>query len=371
MLGWVLFGYYIWLFLLGILRKDDVPVPGNLEKYPFISLIIATHNEEDFILKKIDNLKLLDYPRDKLEIIFVDGGSDDMTGEIIQKHKVAHMEFLKSPYSGKINQLNFALKHCKGEFIFISDADSLMSSNSIKECLKEFARDENIYVTGIYSYPKTTYNIDSYYWVTQNKGRLLETQAFTSSIVIAVSYSFRKDLINEFPQDVVADDVYISYLANSLGYRVAYIDRCHAEELRGPRNIKEFLGHKYRKSNAFLRESLRFIYKTSEMNTTWKIMFLTKISQMVLVPWLFFSYIILGGALITLKRWDVFFLGSIFLLVLIVITQKFFSLTKKEESSSLIIMAKTFLLSIFILFITGITFIFYRQDSNYKKIKVT
>lgn len=367
-LGWILFGYYIWLFLLKVLRKEKKPDLQDLKKFPAVSLIVATYNEEDFILQKIENIKSLDYPLNSLQVIFVDGKSQDKTQKIIKEQAGQGMEFLEAPLSGKINQINFALKHCKADFIFVSDADSLMSANSIKEAIREFMTDKNIYVTGIYSYPKDSHIVDRYYWLTQNKGRLLETWAFSSSIVVAVCYSFRKSLLDAFPPDVVADDIYISYLANTLGYRVSYIDSCHAVELRGPKNINDFLSHKYRKSNAFLRESLRFFYIISEMNPTWKVIYLTKISQILFTPWAFSFYIILGFALISLGNWDVFCGGSLFLLILVFIAKRVFSLVKTEEKFPITIKLETFLLSVFILFVTGITFIFFRQNSNYRKL---
>ena len=100
-------------------------------------------------------------------------------------------------------------------------------------------------------------------------------------------------------------------------------------------------------------------------------MFLTKISQMVLIPWFFSSFIILGGSLISLGRFDVFFIGTFFLLLLATLTSKILSLIKKEgESFSLGVMAQTFILSNFILFAIGISFIFFRQDSSYRKVGV-
>jgi len=51
------------------------------------------------------------------------------------------------------------------------------------------------------------------------------------------------------------------------------------------------------------------------------------------------------------------------------LTSKLMSFVKKgEEKFSLWIMAKTFILSLFVLFVSGISFIFFRQDSAYKKV---
>jgi cellulose synthase/poly-beta-1,6-N-acetylglucosamine synthase-like glycosyltransferase len=371
----VLFGYYIWLFLLGILRKAPKSLRQDLESYPLVSLIIPTYNEEGFIIRKIENIKSLDYPQDKLQVIFVDGGSEDKTVRIIEENKISYMEILKAPSKGKINQLNSALNQVRGEFVFVTDTDGMMSANTIKEAIREFERDKNIYLVGIYSYPDTSYLVERYYWLTQNKGRLLETEAFTSSIVISECYAFRKGLIDRFPDDVVADDIYICYRTNNLGYKVSYIDRAYAKELRSPQEIKGFLRHKFRKANAFMRESLRFLYKTSEMTPIWKVIFLTKVAQLVLIPWLFSLYIVLGVSLISLYRWDVFLIGSFLLVLLLFITNRIFSLVSviEEEKSKypLSVIIKTFLASNFILFANGVSFIFFRQDSSYKKINVS
>lgn len=372
-LGWVLFGYYIWLFLVAVISRAKSTIPQELRNIPTVSLVVPTYNEEGLILNKIENIKSLDYPEHRLQVIFVDGNSEDKTLEIINRNKTKYIEILKSPLKGKINQLNFALKHCKGDFIFVTDTDGQMSSNSIKEMVKEFENNDTVYVVGAYSYPKGPYLLDRYYWLTQNKGRILETDAFTSSIVVAPCYSFRKGLLDIFPSDVIADDIYISYLANNLGYKVSYINRCTVVESRVPKDIKSFLRHKFRKSNAFLRESLRFVYKISDMNPSWKIIFLTKISQLLLIPYLFFLYLVVGGALISLQRWDVFLIGtSLILLLFLIASRVFASVPTKEERKvyPLHIVIGAFLVSNFILFICGVSFIFFRQDSNYKKLDV-
>ena len=56
-------------------------------EYKTITLLIAAYNEELFINEKITNTKELDYPKDKLKVIFVTDGSDDKTPEIVSAHK--------------------------------------------------------------------------------------------------------------------------------------------------------------------------------------------------------------------------------------------------------------------------------------------
>jgi cellulose synthase/poly-beta-1,6-N-acetylglucosamine synthase-like glycosyltransferase len=68
---------------------------------PSVALVIPAYNEEDFILIKIKNTLELDYPRQKLTIIFITDGSTDQTPEIIRKYsefKLMH----QSEKKGKI-----------------------------------------------------------------------------------------------------------------------------------------------------------------------------------------------------------------------------------------------------------------------------
>ena len=51
---------------------------------PAVSIIIPTYNEAEVVSKKMDNLQALHYPKNKLQIVFVDGGSTDGTVELIE-----------------------------------------------------------------------------------------------------------------------------------------------------------------------------------------------------------------------------------------------------------------------------------------------
>jgi biofilm PGA synthesis N-glycosyltransferase PgaC len=55
-------------------KKEEIPPNNHL---PTITLIIPMYNEEKVIREKIENTSLLDYPREKLKIIFLDDHSTD------------------------------------------------------------------------------------------------------------------------------------------------------------------------------------------------------------------------------------------------------------------------------------------------------
>ncbi|MFH1879042.1 MAG: glycosyltransferase, partial [Candidatus Omnitrophota bacterium] len=53
---------------------------------PFVSVVIPCLNEEEYIAGCLDSVIANDYPRDKMEILVVDGLSRDRTREIVKEY---------------------------------------------------------------------------------------------------------------------------------------------------------------------------------------------------------------------------------------------------------------------------------------------
>ncbi|GAB6190166.1 hypothetical protein JCM30566_19090 [Marinitoga arctica] len=95
-------------------------------RYPEISIIIPTHNEEKFIEKSITSILNTSYPKDKMEILVVDGMSTDKTREIVNnlKNKYNNIKLLENKKTKKAPALNLGIKNATGEIILIADAHS-------------------------------------------------------------------------------------------------------------------------------------------------------------------------------------------------------------------------------------------------------
>ncbi|MEQ8191326.1 MAG: glycosyltransferase [Candidatus Eremiobacterota bacterium] len=367
---WSLFGYYIFFFIISLFK---VKKEGCDTYEPHISIIVPCYNEEKYIVSKIENLKLQDYPLDKVEFIFVDGGSRDKTIQYIEENIKFNSNFklIQSPEKGKINQINYVLPSVKGEIIIITDVDGIMKYDCIRHIVSEFSGDNNIGVVGAYVYPEHSIPIESCYWDAQNKGRFLESDAFTSSFVIAVCYAFKKGFLYKFPEDVVADDIYIAYWANTLGYNVLFSRKAIVAEIRTPKNYSDFFSHKFRKANAFLRENLRFLYRLPEMRNFWKIIYMTKVIQLSLLPWLNVVWCFLALSLITLWRYDVVFWETVCIMLFFILTSLTFKLVKlplRREHYNFKLLAQNYICTTFILLATGFTYPFFTQSSSYRKI---
>ncbi len=97
---------------------------------PAVTLIIAAYNEADFIVEKIENSLALEYPEEKLEIIFVTDGSTDETPQIAARYE--RIRVLHSPErKGKVAAMHRAMGEVRTPIVVFSDANTLLNKESI------------------------------------------------------------------------------------------------------------------------------------------------------------------------------------------------------------------------------------------------
>jgi poly-beta-1,6-N-acetyl-D-glucosamine synthase len=371
-LGWLCAGYFVVLRFISLVRRRPEAPPAS--ELPTLSIVVPCYNEAGLIVDKLNNLLDCDYPPENLEIVFVDGGSTDQT---VQRLSAAipmgrGIRLSHAPRKGKTNQLNHVLPTLSGRYVIVTDADGRMRPDVLRRLAAEFAADPEVWVVGAYSHAPTAIWRDRCFWDSQNRGRLIESDAFSSSIVIATCYAFRQELLGEFPEDVVADDVYTGFLCNTLGHRVVYSRAAIVEELRGPGHISEFISHKFRKNNAFLRESLRFLYRLPEMSGFCKLMTLTRIGQQLLLPWATGLWSLIALTLLTLGRLDLLVVSVASLaLTIMIASQAFQSVDVPKGTAARFGMHKQghmFLETLFILLATGLSYPFFRQNSSFSRL---
>jgi len=83
-------GFYLFFFAICIRYVKNKPknigasASSAIKEFPTVSMIVPVYNEASVIQRKFENLQALHYPKNKLEVIFVDGGSVDGTAEMIE-----------------------------------------------------------------------------------------------------------------------------------------------------------------------------------------------------------------------------------------------------------------------------------------------
>jgi len=105
-----------------------------MKKLPKVSIIIPAYNEEETLGKLLDSLMKLNYPKKKLEVIVVDDGSTDRTGEIVKKFK--RVKLIKGRHKGVGAARNLGWKKSKNDIILFLDADMKVTTNYVKEIIK-------------------------------------------------------------------------------------------------------------------------------------------------------------------------------------------------------------------------------------------
>jgi glycosyltransferase involved in cell wall biosynthesis len=104
-----------------------------MQNLPFISVIIPCRNEFQYIGKVIEDIIHQDYPNEKMEVLIIDGESDDNTQEVIKQKIVQHpsVKLLNNPRKIVPTGLNIGIKAAKGEVIVRIDAHCEYPSNYI------------------------------------------------------------------------------------------------------------------------------------------------------------------------------------------------------------------------------------------------
>jgi len=112
-----------------------------------ISVVVPAYNNEKTIAATIEALLAQDYPAENLEIIIVDDGSNDRTGEIIKNYPVKYSyQDNKGPAAAR----NLGWRLSKGQIICFTDADCIPEKQWVSKLCGEYTSDKIAGVGGSY-----------------------------------------------------------------------------------------------------------------------------------------------------------------------------------------------------------------------------
>jgi cellulose synthase/poly-beta-1,6-N-acetylglucosamine synthase-like glycosyltransferase len=162
-------------FYMKMYSKRTWPTKVEYTYRPNISIVIPTYNEAQIIPLKLANVSRLIYPENLAEIILVDSNSSDKTVQITREFLVQHPQInlkilVEKERKGKSHALNYALEHCTGEVIIVSDADCYLPNNLLETALP-FLADPAV---GAVYVPKILLNSEET-WVTRMEQEFLES----------------------------------------------------------------------------------------------------------------------------------------------------------------------------------------------------
>jgi succinoglycan biosynthesis protein ExoA len=104
---------------------------------PFVSVVIPCWNEGPFIAAFLDSLFAQTYPADRLEILLVDGMSDDGTREIVRRYASGHpgLRMIDNPGHRKPEALNIGIRQATGEIVVRLDVHAVYEHDYLRKCV--------------------------------------------------------------------------------------------------------------------------------------------------------------------------------------------------------------------------------------------
>lgn len=133
-------GYGIVLYLMVKIKELFVKPrsPRLPEPLPEATLLIAAYNEEAIVASKMVNCRQLDYPADKLRLVWITDGSNDNTNERLKEYP--EVTVLYQPRrQGKTAALNRAIPYVKTPYVIFTDANTMLNKGAIKEIIRQFS----------------------------------------------------------------------------------------------------------------------------------------------------------------------------------------------------------------------------------------
>ena len=118
-----------------------------MEEYPKVSFIIPARNEEKYIRECIESLLNLDYPKEKVEIIFAEGNSNDRTREIIEDYakKYENIKVYDNPGGNTAVGRNICIQNSTGDMLMNFSAHAIAPKNLLRVlALKLKEQPENV-----------------------------------------------------------------------------------------------------------------------------------------------------------------------------------------------------------------------------------
>lgn len=233
---YIYLGYTLVLLFISLIRqffnsKKIQPV----EHYePAVTIFIAAYNEKEVIANKIENLRSLDYPKDKLKFLWITDGSDDGSHEYLSNFPDM-LVFHKNERKGKIGAMNRGMKFVATPIVIFCDANSLLVPQVVKKVVEAFSDNSVGCVAGEKQITKHHADIavssgEGIYWQYESIIKKLESEVNSTIGAAGELFAIRTELFEEVESDTVLDDFVISLRIAQKGYKVKYVPEAIAIE---------------------------------------------------------------------------------------------------------------------------------------------
>lgn len=233
---------YVLVRLKECFRKTVIPPLPADSRLPELTLFIAAYNEEDVIDDKMRNCLALDYPADKLHILWVTDGSNDRTNERLSRWPQATV--LHQPQrQGKTAALNRGIHFVTTPIVVFTDANTHLNREALRKMVHAFANPETGCVAGekriaVQAKDNAASGGEGLYWKYESALKKLDSRLYSAVGAAGELFAIRRELFEEMPADTLLDDFILSLRIVMRGYTIAYCADAYAVE-NGSADMRE------------------------------------------------------------------------------------------------------------------------------------
>ncbi len=240
-------GYPVFLYILALFKK--APSENTHKNLPDVTLFIAAYNEKQVIDEKVKNCREINYPKDKLHILWVTDGSDDGSENYLKQFEDMHVMH-KPEREGKTGAINRGMTSVNTEITVFTDANTMINSEAIQKIVQKFNDKQTGCVAGekrIFKnkQEKAVGAGEGIYWRYESFIKYYES--IVNSVIGAVGelFAIRTDLFTPLEKDTLIDDFMISMRIAMKGKKIDYAPSAYAYEYASA-TIKEEMKRKIR-----------------------------------------------------------------------------------------------------------------------------
>ena len=261
-IGTTVYAYAIYPLLIAVIAKlrHAQPQPSLPESLPHVTLFVTAFNEEQFVDEKIANSHTLDYPADRLHLLWVTDGSDDNTNQLLAKYPDVKVYF-EPERRGKVHAMKRGLEFVETDIVIFTDANTMLSTDSVKEMVRLFENPQIGCVAGekrisCDGRQNAASSGEGAYW--RYESWIKRNDAIAGSAIGAAGelFAMRRSLYQPISDNTLLDDFEISLRIALTGYKIGYSPRACAIEWPSA-NIGEEMKRKVRIAAGSIQTMLR------------------------------------------------------------------------------------------------------------------
>lgn len=232
------YGMLLWVLvkLKRIVRgKTEQPLLlPNDEQLPEITFMVCAYNEQDVVDMKMRNIQELDYPKEKLHVMWVTDGSTDETNDRLGRYPEVQVVF-SAARKGKTAALNHGISMVKSSITVMTDANTLVNKGALKEIVRLMQDPQVGCVAGekrvmARNNTQGAAEGEGLYWKYESTLKRWDYELYSAMGAAGELNAIRTPLYEPMAENALLDDFVMSMRIVDKGYKIAYTSDAYAME---------------------------------------------------------------------------------------------------------------------------------------------